>query len=99
MTRTPEGRFISQDAMLAAWLPKMLDWARSGSLMVMLNVASHWCDLRAGGEYLDAGRALSGEPDGDWAQRYALRRGEDAARWFARKAILQRAKAELEAIR
>lgn len=100
MNRSPEGKFIDRGAMLSAWLPKMLELVYcQNSLSEMLGVASSWCLKRASREYQRAGEMLAHGNDPEYEQRYAQRRSEDAARWFARKAVLLKAKAELEAIR
>lgn len=46
MTRNPEGKFISRDAMLHVWLPKMLGWLYREPLETMLTIAARWCSLR-----------------------------------------------------
>jgi hypothetical protein len=86
--------------MLSAWLRKMLDWVYGDKLAAMLTAATRYCETRAASDYSDAARFLRPEEeDRDWAQKASLARSVDAAKWFDRKAILLKAKAEIEAIR
>jgi hypothetical protein len=100
MTRGPNGKFIGWGGALASWLPWMLDRAYGTALVEMLKIAARWCDLRAGKQYRTAADSLvTGDDDLAWCQRFALRCSEDAGKWFARKVVLLRAKAEIEGIR
>jgi phage/plasmid-associated DNA primase len=98
MKRGPDGKWVTRSELLSAWLPTLLDWAIGNAIVTMLKGSSKWCELRAAKEYKRAASALETWVDSN-SQGYAEVRASEAARWFARKAILLRAKAEIEAIR
>lgn len=98
--RSPDGKFCDPWYALDAWLPKLLNQARQSTIFpVVLKSLSLLCVRRAGNEYAEAARYFT-DDDRTWLCQagFASRKHEEAQRWFAKRDILLKALADIEAV-
>ena len=91
MNRGPDGRFCGNR--LRAWLPIFLDESYWNPLIVMLEIASHWCYTETARQYRRAADLVLTD-----AHPSSERCLTEAQKWIARREVLQKAMGKLRAI-
>lgn len=99
LKRGPNGKFIGWGEAIFEWLPELLNGSPWNGVALgdMLKAAGGWCQHQAAKEYDQAAESLRENPrHAPDPIAYAGSCAADAAQWFRRKELLDRAIEELK---